>query len=213
MQGGSFCPHRRVEAVNCDVLHSLSAQKMDEVHLDSPNIYLHLKKHLIFLGDWYRWVNSQCICGSSHQIISKPWALTYLGHCDWFQASLSPTSEVACHLNGVSSTAEVWVDPVSACWWQSRKWARTETGICAGIKQLKRLITIVPLLFTVVEVPADARRVLLGSDWVLQVLDHSADVLQGLEYCCTMVQKRQVQALEKWWENTTKILSNIEFYF
>lgn len=38
-----------------------------------------------------------------------------LGYCDRFQASLSSTSEVAHHLESVSSAAEVWVDPVSAC--------------------------------------------------------------------------------------------------
>lgn len=38
-----------------------------------------------------------------------------LGYCDRFEASLSSTSEVARHLNSVSSAAEVWVDPVSAC--------------------------------------------------------------------------------------------------
>lgn len=39
----------------------------------------------------------------------------HLGYCDGFQACLSSTGEVARHLNSVSSAAEVWVDPVSAC--------------------------------------------------------------------------------------------------
>lgn len=62
--------------------------------------------------------------------------------------------------------------------------------------RLKRLITIVHLVFTVVEVPADPCRVVSGSHRVLQTLDHSADVLQGLENCCTLVQKMQVHNLE-----------------
>lgn len=38
-----------------------------------------------------------------------------LGYCDGFQASLSSASEVASHLDGVSSAAEVRVDPISPC--------------------------------------------------------------------------------------------------
>lgn len=156
-------------------------------------------------------LNASVDCG--HQIINEPRSsLTYLGHCDWFQASLSTSSEVARHLNDVSSTAEVWVNPVSACPWRKRRWTWTETGIWTRIQRFKRLITIIHLLFTVEEVPADACRVVPGSHWVLQALDHSADVLQGLENYCTVVQKRQAHALEDWLKNTTKTLSNITFF-
>lgn len=48
-----------------------------------------------------------------------------LGYCDSFQASLSSASEVAHHLNSVSCTAKVWVDPISAC---PKSSSRTSSG-------------------------------------------------------------------------------------
>lgn len=83
---------------------------------------------------------------STHQIDIQPWSAhclslsdvclnsprqtdkystdPHLGYADRFQARLSSSSEVTCHLDGVGSAAQVWVDPVSAC---QRRRRRRET--------------------------------------------------------------------------------------
>lgn len=156
-------------------------------------------------------VISQCICGppNNQQALRPPhipWTL-------WLVSGKSAPQQWSCtspqwcqqHSRGLGRSSK-------CLFGQKRKWTWTETDTCTRIKQFKRLITIVHLLFTVVEVLADACRVVPGSHWVLQALDHSADVLQGLENCCTMVQNWQVHALENWLKNTTKTLSNITFF-
>lgn len=69
-------------------------------------------------------------------------------------------------------------------------------SLCTEIpKQFKCLLTIVHPLFTVEEVSADPCRVVTGSKGVLQTLDESAEMLQGFEDPCTLVQMGQVYAL------------------
>ena len=49
-------------------------------------------------------------------------------------------------------------------------------------------LTIVHPLFTAVEVPADACGVVTGAQWVLQALDQAAEVVEGLEDLCALIQ-------------------------
>lgn len=57
------------------------------------------------------------------------------------------------------------------------------------------LLTVVHPLFTAVQVPADARGVVAVTQRVLQTLDQSAEMLQGLEDLRALVQHEQVRAL------------------
>lgn len=85
------------------------------------------------------------------------------GH--WFQAALPSSGEVAGHFYCVRGTAQVWVDPISA---------------------------IVHLVFTAVEVPADAGWVFSGAQRILQTLDQAAEVVESLKDLWTLVQHGQV---------------------
>lgn len=49
-QWRSWGPHRHVEAVNYNVLHSLSAQEVDKIHLDTANSHLQLQNQYWYIN-------------------------------------------------------------------------------------------------------------------------------------------------------------------